>query len=135
MKRTQQSGFSMMEMIVALFVFLAVSSIVMYGMVQMVQTQGTVSNRTEMHTSVRGATELLQQEIGQAGRISRRIAVMPFTMSGPVVANTVAQTVGVTSTVNMFPNMLLDVDAGQNFEVVTVTATTPGSATATFRQP
>jgi len=132
MKRTPQSGFSMMEMIVALFVFLAVSSIVMYGMVQMVQTQGTVSNRTEMHTSVRGATELLQQEIGQAGRISLPIAVMPVTMSGPVVANTVAQTVGVTSTVNMFPNMLLDVDAGQNFEVVTVTAVSPGSVTATF---
>ena len=132
MKRKRQSGFTMIEMMTALAIFLAVSAIVMSGMVQMIKTQGTVANRTEMHTSVRSATELLQQEIGQAGRISLPTAVMPVTMTGPIAAGTATQTVSLSSTVNMFPNMLLDVDAGQNFEVVTVSAVSPGSVSAVF---
>jgi len=116
----------------SLAVFVLVSSIVMSGLIQMMKTQGTVANRTEMHTSVRSATELLQQEIGQAGRISLPAAVLPVTMTGPIVAGPLPQTFNVSSTTNMFPNMLLDVDAGQNFEVVTVTAVAAGSITATF---
>jgi prepilin-type N-terminal cleavage/methylation domain-containing protein len=132
MKRKRQSGFTLMEMLVALVIFLIVSSIVMSGTVQMMKTQGTVSNRTEMHSSVRSATELLQQEIGQAGRISLPASVTPVTMTGPVAAGTVAQSVAISSTVNLFPNMLLDIDAGQNFEVVTVSAVLAGNITAVF---
>src|SRR5207244_6889194 len=40
------------------------------GMMPMIKTAGTSTNRTEMYTSVRSATELLEQEIGQAGKIS-----------------------------------------------------------------
>lgn len=135
MSRKRQKGFTLIETLAALAIFLMVSSIVMSGMVQMMKTQGTVANRTEMHTSVRSATELLQQEIGQAGRISLPAAVTPVTMAGPVnVVNfvPVTQTVTVSSTVNMFPNMQLDVDSGQNFEVVTVSAVAPGTITAIF---
>jgi prepilin-type N-terminal cleavage/methylation domain-containing protein len=70
MRRKQQAGFTLLEMMIALIVLLTVSGIVMSGMVQMMKTQGTIANRTELHTSVRSATELLQQEIGQAGKIS-----------------------------------------------------------------
>jgi len=59
-----------METMVSLVVLLGVSAIVMSGMLQMMWTQGTIANRTEMHTSVRSATELLQQEIGQAGKVA-----------------------------------------------------------------
>ncbi|PYT81605.1 MAG: hypothetical protein DMG40_08625 [Acidobacteria bacterium] len=68
--RRQQAGFTLMETMVSLLVLLAVSAIVMTGMMQMMKTEGTITNRTEMHTSVRGATELLEQEIGQSGKIS-----------------------------------------------------------------
>jgi prepilin-type N-terminal cleavage/methylation domain-containing protein len=132
MYRKREQGFTLIETLASLAIFLTVSSIVMTGMVQMMRTQGTVANRTEMHSSVRSATALLQQEIGQAGRISLPTAVMPVTMTGPVAASTVAQTVAVSSITNMFPNIQLDVDAGQNFEVVTVTAVAPGSITAVF---
>jgi prepilin-type N-terminal cleavage/methylation domain-containing protein len=132
MKKKRQSGFTLIEMMAALAIFAVLSAIVMTGIVQMIKTQGTVANRTEMQTSVRSATELLQQEIGQAGRISLPTAVLPVTMTGPITAGTVAQTVPVSSTVNMFPNMLLDVDAGENFEVVTVSAVSPGNITAVF---
>lgn len=70
MMRKKQAGFTLMETMVALVILLAVSAIVMSGMMQMVKTQGTITNRTEMHTSVRSATELLEQEIGQAGKLS-----------------------------------------------------------------
>jgi len=135
MKRKRQNGFTLVEMMVALVVFLAVSSIVMYGTAQMMNTQGTVANRTAMHSSVRSATELLQQEIGQAGRISLPTAVLPVTLTGPIAAGIVAQVAPISSITNLFPNMLLDVDAGQNFEVVTVTAVAPGSITAVFSKP
>src|SRR5947208_16595695 len=70
MMRKKEAGFTLMETMVALVVLLAVSAVVMSGMMQMIKTEGTIANRTEMHTSVRAATELLQQEIGQAGKIS-----------------------------------------------------------------
>src|SRR5690242_20881295 len=70
MMRRKQSGFTLMETMVALVVLLAVSAVVMSGMMQMMKTEGTITNRTEMHTSVRSATELLEQEIGQAGKLS-----------------------------------------------------------------
>jgi hypothetical protein len=40
------------------------------ALLQMTNQQQTIWNRTEMHSGVRGATELLQQEVGQAGRIA-----------------------------------------------------------------
>jgi prepilin-type N-terminal cleavage/methylation domain-containing protein len=67
--RPQHAGFSLLEMMVVLVILLGVTAIVMGGMMQMAMTQGTIANRTEMHSSVRSATELLQQEIGQAGKI------------------------------------------------------------------
>jgi len=135
MKRKRQNGFTLIEMMVALMVFLAASSIVMYGTVQMLNTQGTVANRTAMHSSVRSATELLQQEIGQAGKISLPAAALPVTLTGPIAASTTAQAAPISSIANMFPNMLLDIDAGPNFEVVTVTTVSPGSVTAVFSKP
>src|SRR5260370_7700340 len=70
MTRKQHAGFTLIETMVSLIVLLAVSAIVMGGMSQVMKTQGTIANRTEMHTSVRGATQLMEQEIGQAGMIS-----------------------------------------------------------------
>lgn len=133
MQRRRQIGFSLLETMVAMVVFLAVGAIVMTGLIQLLRTQGTIANRTEMHTSVRSATELMQQEIGQAGRVSLPNpggATSGVTMTGPVAAGT--WTVNLSSTSGVFQGMLLDVDTGQNFEVVTVTAVAGSSITATF---
>jgi type II secretory pathway pseudopilin PulG len=74
------SGFSLIELIIAMGLLLAVSSIVTSALLQMTKAQTTIWNRTEMHSGIRGATELLQQEVGQAGRIS-----MPGTTAQPGV--------------------------------------------------
>jgi prepilin-type N-terminal cleavage/methylation domain-containing protein len=65
-----ESGFSLVELLVATALLLVVSSIVTGALMQMTQSQTTIWNRTEMHSGIRGATELLQQEVGQAGRVS-----------------------------------------------------------------
>jgi type II secretory pathway pseudopilin PulG len=71
MRRTQsESGFSLPELLVATLLLMVISGIVTQALLQITQSQTTIWNRTEMHSGIRGATELLQQEVGQAGRIS-----------------------------------------------------------------
>jgi len=65
-----EAGFSLAEMLIATGLLLVVSSIVTQALLQITNQQQTIWNRTEMHSGVRGATELLQQEVGQAGRIA-----------------------------------------------------------------
>src|SRR5258708_1405006 len=128
--RGRQCGFSMLEMMVTLVIFLGVAGIVMTAMMQMTNTQGSVANRTAMHSSVRSATELLQQEIGQAGKI----ALPTSANGGPtkmVTAITTAQItdplVGYSGAVvldkagGVYTGMLLVVDSGDQEETVAVT--------------
>ena len=139
MKRKQQAGFTLLETMVSLFVLLAISAIVMNGMNQMMMTQGTIANRTEMHTSVRGATELLEQEIGQAGRIALPPrpagAVGPWLMLTPivVVANAPVTVAGVQFSpelTTLFAGEQLLVDTGFNQETITISNPVGGTWTA-----
>src|SRR5207248_2142958 len=65
-----EAGFSMMELMIATGLLLVVSAITTNALMQMGKQQQSIWNRTEMHSGIRGATELLQQEVGQAGRVS-----------------------------------------------------------------
>jgi prepilin-type N-terminal cleavage/methylation domain-containing protein len=84
-KLHNDSGFSLIELLVSMAVLLIVSSIVTTALLQMTQSQTTIWNRTEMHSGIRGATELLQQEVGQAGRLS---TPTPVRLTEPVGAAT-----------------------------------------------
>ena len=123
----QQAGFSLIELMIVLAILLSVSAIVMSLMYSMTMTQGTVSNRTAMHSSVRSATEVLQQEISQAGRIALPDTVLPITLAAPVTAVDVAFTVPVSSTLGMFDGILLAVGAGATREIVEMTNVDLGS--------
>src|SRR2546426_8437731 len=145
MTHKEQTGFTLLETMVSLAVLLAVSAIVMGGTNQMMKTQGTVANRTEMHTSVRDATEVLEQEIGQAGKISLPtpppgtptwLMLTPVFVLGtkPVTQPGVVFSPGLTT---LFDNEQLLVDTGANQETVTITcgppaAPTPGACTNTW---
>jgi len=148
------AGFSLLETMIAMAVLLGVGAIVMYGTLRTMNTQGTITNRTEMHTSVRSATELLQQEIGQAGRIAAPLNVAgtgPQTMTMlTAVAIPVTSTTGtVTQQVTISPDTAMPglfngewitVDGGASVangplqESVQITCGTPCSnpVTATF---
>jgi len=143
--KKRQAGFTLLETLVSLVILLAVSGIVMTGMMQLMQTQGTIANRTEMHTSVRSATELLQQEIGQAGMVSLPInpatgltipLYMPTPVALPVPDAPWTQAVILSSIAGIFNGEQLVVDTGLNQETVTVTCgnpcTNPISATFNY---
>ncbi len=139
----RQSGFTLIETMVSLVILLAATGFVMSGMVQLMRTQGTIVNRTEMHSSVRSATELLQQEIGQAGMVS--LPADPVTgltitlyMQTPVVIilpdTPVTQPVVLSSVAEIFNGENLIVDTGDNQETITVVCGNPctNPVTATF---
>src|SRR6267154_5997817 len=147
----KQSGFSLMETMVSLVVLLAVGGIVMTGMTQLLKTQSSIANRTEMHSSVRSATELLQQEIGQAGRIAPPLNVAGtapeiMTLLTPVVVLTDTPVVTAvtispgTAVPSLFNGEWITVDAGMDAtgaprqESVAITCGNPCSnpVTATF---
>jgi hypothetical protein len=57
-------------LLIAVTILLIISSAVTSALLQMTNSQRTIWNRTQLHAGVRSATELLQQEVGQAGRIA-----------------------------------------------------------------
>ena len=65
-----QAGFSLAELLIATAILLIITSAVTSGLLQLTTAHRTITNRTDMHNGVRSATELLQQEVGQAGRVS-----------------------------------------------------------------
>ena len=126
------AGFSLTELMVTTIILVSVSSVVMKGVQQMSLTQNRLQNRTEMHSSVRSATELMQQEIGQAGRVTL-LPSTSYTLTTPVAAiGTASPTV--SSTAGMFVGEQIIVDTGANEETVTLTALNalPASITAVF---
>src|SRR6266851_2186718 len=139
MTRKKQVGFSLIETLVALAVLFAVGGIVMSGMVQLMKTQGTIANRTDMHTSVRSATELLQQEIGQAGRVSLASPTANVTLSAAVLAGAGATAFTLiasdNSAVTVYQNEVLTVDLGATQEVVTLASGSGASGTGLFQNP
>ena len=147
---SRQAGFTLLESLVAMAVLLAVGAIILYGTIQMTNTQSTISNRTEMHTSVRSATELLQQEIGQAGQLAPPLnstgtqwAQMTLTTAVTALNLNVPFSVGIspsTAARGLYDGEYLVVDTGLDAsgapkqETVKITCTNPCTSpvTATF---
>lgn len=100
------AGFSMLEMMTGLAVLLIVSGGILSSMLTMMRTQAQVSNRTEMHATVRSATELIEQEITQAGRV-----VLPGNVSLAAAVATGDTTATVNSATGMFVGEQLVVDS------------------------
>jgi hypothetical protein len=122
-----EAGFSVLELTIAMGIMLVVVGSGMSAVLRVVNSQQTIWNRTEMHSGVRSATELLQQEVGQAGRVAPLTSV---TLNAPVAATAHTATVTApagTATAAMFPGEQVIVDSGVSQETVTllsVTATT-----------
>jgi prepilin-type N-terminal cleavage/methylation domain-containing protein len=131
---SSEKGFSLLELMVAMGIMVVVVGAGMSSILRVVNSQQTIWNRTEMHSGVRNATELLQQEVGQAGSVAGLPAV---TLSAAVAVG--AHTVAVTSpsgtpTVTMFPGeQIIVVDPGDatgiKLETVTLASFTANSIT------
>jgi prepilin-type N-terminal cleavage/methylation domain-containing protein len=129
LRSRDERGFTLAEMMVAMALMLIVCGAVTSALIQMTGTQRMIFNRTQMHSGVRGATELMQQEVGQAGRIALPGAV---TIGGTgVTAGTATPTVSSSS--GMFVGEMLVIGGGSTEETVTVTAVPSATQfTATF---
>jgi prepilin-type N-terminal cleavage/methylation domain-containing protein len=149
MRRNPQGGYSLPELLIAMTIMLAISGAAVTALLKMQNAQATIWNRTQMHSGIRGATEVLQQEVGQAGRIA-----LPMTAAGVPYAITLTAAVTVPATVpptpvtatltiastkptgdrteGMFLGERLVVGTGTAQETVTVTALASNSITAAF---
>jgi len=86
-------------------------------MLRLTDTHSTIANRSDMHAGVRGATELVQHEVSQAGRL-----VLPGPVSlSAAVAIPGPQTVSLNSAADMFVGEQLVIDTGDNEETVALT--------------
>jgi hypothetical protein len=125
------TGSSLAELVISAGITSIVSGIIMSGMLRLGDTENAIGNRTELHSGIRGASELLQRDVSQAGRI---------TLPGPVtlpnaIAATGAQTVTVSSAAGMFDQEQLVVDTGSNEETVSIANVDipNNTVTATFK--
>src|SRR4051812_3842761 len=87
-----ESGYSLLELLVSVAILTIVSGTALDGVFRLSKVSQTISNRVEMHSGVRNATELLQQEVGQAGRIA---------LPNIVQLGTAVTTTGVSSTMTL----------------------------------
>jgi type II secretory pathway pseudopilin PulG len=126
-----ESGFTLIELMISVLVLMVISGVVLQGMLGLGRVNDIVSNRTEMHSGVRNATELLQQEVGQAGRVS----FVNWLLTGGVAGTGLPENIKVSSTNGMYTGMHLVVSdnvGGQ--ETVTLAGVTAATneITATF---
>ena len=114
-------GFSLLELLVSVALFLLITGAVFSAMTSTQKLSQTQQLKADMYLNLRGATELMAQEIGQAGLVSLPPSPSP-TLSGNVTASSSAQTVAVSSVTSMFVGEKLLIDAGTSQELVTLTA-------------
>ena len=113
---------------ISLGILLTISAFVMRGTLDMSSLNTKQSNRSEIHAAIRNATSLLQQEVGQAGRLA-----FPAPVTAPNAIPSGDQWVIVTPSVtNMFVGMKLEVvgkgASGDIEEIVTVTTVDAGNS-------
>ena len=140
--RKTESGYTLIELMISVAILMIVSSTALDGVFRLTKVNQTVSNRTQMHSGVRNATELLQQEVGQAGRVAlpNTVRLGGAVVAGPatVLVNAVDNAGNILGSKNgtngMFVNEQLVIDTGANEETVTVTGLNPTNKqiTATF---
>jgi hypothetical protein len=113
---SSEHGFSIVEAMISVVVLMVVCATVMQGVLGLTDINQTVANRTDMHNGVRNATELLTQEVGQAGRIA---LPGPVALGAPLAAG-VDNTLTVNSTAGMFVGELLLIGVDNQQETGTV---------------
>ena len=116
------AGFTLIELMVSVGILMTVSALMMRGTLDMTNLNRKQSNLSEMHAGIRNATALLQQEVGQAGRLAfpapvTVAAAIPLGDQSVIVAPSVTSMFVGEKLVILGSNASGDVE-----EIVTVTA-------------
>src|SRR5215813_12032261 len=91
-------GFSLIEAILSLTLLIIISSATFSALLACQKIYLTVDGNADVHSGLRGATEMLAQEIGQSGAMH----FTGTTLSSAVSASSTAQTVTLGSTSGLF---------------------------------
>jgi hypothetical protein len=132
------AGFSLIETLISTALLMVVSGIVIGGVLNLTQLNITNMNRGDMFAGVRNASALIQQEVGQAGRIAlpNRVQITSdITGTGTQTVNVGfvgGAPVGVNATAGMFENQKIEVGTGLLKETVMLTAVTGTTITGAF---
>ena len=136
------AGFTVVEVVIALAILTVIAGTMFDGMLRLSRTNATVSNRTVVHSGVRNATELLQQEVGQAGLITLPQRVRLASAVAPGSVTVALQALTATGSVDanaqpatwLFPGAQVVVDTGPLEETVTLSTVNrlTGQVTAAF---
>jgi prepilin-type N-terminal cleavage/methylation domain-containing protein len=139
--RKSEAGYSLLELLVSIAILTIVSGTALEGVFRLSKVSQTVSNRVEMHSGVRNATELLQQEVGQAGRVALvntvqlqnavAIGTSPVVVKAVDAAGNTITNATTNPTDGMFVGEHVVVDGGTQAETVTITAYDPTNKTFT----
>jgi prepilin-type N-terminal cleavage/methylation domain-containing protein len=126
--RSGQNGFSLLEMMVSIGILSVIMGAVLSLMNGQQRSTQNVQLKADMYESLRGATELMTQEIGQAGLVSLPGATSSPPVAQPtllqsVISSAVPQNVSVTPGIadSMFVGEKLLIDTGAAEELVTTT--------------
>jgi len=125
---TDEAGFTIVELLISVAILMIISGMMMRGTLDMTRLGAQQANRSEMHAGIRNATALLQQEVGQAGRVA---LPAPVTMTNAITGSATAQQATVSSVSQMFAGQRLVVGVGgpdstqDAQEVVTVLGINP----------
>lgn len=121
---SNERGFTILELLVSMVILMAISGFMLQGVVDMNQLNHEQSNRAEMHAGIRNATALLQQEVGQAGRVA---FPNPVSLAAAVTGGASPTWATLTSAAGMFVGMRLVIGHGNTQEIVTVSGVNTGS--------
>lgn len=123
-----EQGFSLLELLVSMAILLVITGVVLSAVVFYQESYQGSQMRSDMYFGIRGASELISQEVGQAGSIA-----LPDTKTGitPVTGSALPQTVTLTQVNYIFVGEQLLIDAGANEELVSVTDPDPLAKTIT----
>jgi prepilin-type N-terminal cleavage/methylation domain-containing protein len=121
---SNERGFTILELLVSMVILMAISGFMLQGVVDMNQLNHEQSNRAEMHAGIRNATALLQQEVGQAGRVA---FPNPVSLAAAVTGSASPAWATLTSATGMFVGMRLVIGHGNTQEIVELTGVNASS--------
>lgn len=116
----KEEGFSLLEMTASLAILLLIAGVAFTGLKNYQNAYYSQQMQADVHQDLRGAMELMSQEIGQAGLVPIP-ATLP-TLSAAVTSNASAQAVTVSSATSFYLGEYVVADTGTSQETVALTA-------------
>jgi len=127
-KNSSIRGFSLLEALASTAILMVLAGATFSGLLTYQKVYASVELKADMHSGLRGATEMLSQEIGQAGKFSYSGTTLAMAVSG----GPSLQTITLASPASVFAGEILLVDTGLSQESVTVNSVSTSSITAVF---